>query len=550
MNDTNFRSRIIRIFVIPVLIIFTIGVPLMFHTYAVTQARYYVDENRQALERFRTYYRTSNRARVDSIIQIIKVHPDEMLTITDPDMHILAGDSVPGFDYDICHYTGVMSTVLVNGKLITVLHTTDEDGYAHWDMLPHLRAFAVVYRSMLVFLLAALFSITVSLLIYRYSLAPRINRFISADERMKAELHIANGVQQAMVLKGNEPTIDAVLVPAREVGGDLYDYMRVGERLYFCVGDVSDKGVPAAMMMAIIRSLFHQTAELSIPLREIVRQINHTISSNNSKNLFCTLFAGCVNMNTLRMEYINCGHCAPLLVSQSGGLSVLDCVPNMVLGIVDHYDFRVQETDVQRGDTLLLYTDGVSEAMNATNEQFGTERLMTVVRQVQPGQSFTEHIMNALTAFRGETEQNDDITMMTVRIPDSECVRYSSVKGRTVGIVNDVLRSACREDDLRLRLAVEEVVSNISAYAYADDGELAVTVHCSLPDALGESTVTIEFADKGVAFNPLLQDTPDLAASLEDRPIGGLGIFLARQIAELTYRRECDENHLTLTYKA
>lgn len=549
MVNTIFRKRIIRVFIVPVLIIFTIGVPLMFHTYTITQARYYAQENYQALERFKLHYTEYNRQRVDSIIQMIKVHTDEKLTITDPQMHILGGDSVPGFDYDISHYKGSMSTVWVNGQLITVLHTLDEEGYVHWDMLPHMRAFSVVYRSMLVFLLAALFSVSVSLLIYRYSLAPGINKIIASDERMKTELNIAHKVQLAMVPHSREKDISAILLPAREVGGDLYDYVRVGERLYFCIGDVSDKGVPAAMMMTITRSLFHQTTELGLPLQKSVRQMNHTFSVGNSRNMFCTFFAGCLNMNTLNLEYINCGHCAPIIRKQNGEIQTLDCEPNVVLGIIDHFDFQLQEVQLDRYDSLLLYTDGVTEAMNTSHEQFGLQRLLQVASSVHDGIDMPATVMQAVQDFRGDAEQNDDITMMVVQVSESEQIIFPSVKGHTVEIVDAILDKAQRSDDLRLRLAIEEIVSNIGSYAYEQDGELAVTVHRSLYES-NESAVTLEFADQGIPFNPLLATDPDVTATLEERKIGGWGIFLARRIADLTYRYEHGTNHLSMTYKA
>ncbi|MCQ2342553.1 MAG: SpoIIE family protein phosphatase [Paludibacteraceae bacterium] len=542
------RKKIVLTFIGPFLIVFVIGLPILYQMFVTTQIRYYASENLHGLSTFRDYTKQMSRSSLDSLMQTVKFTTYEQLTITDPQGHIVAGDSMPQFDYDISHYDGILSTRIVNGSLYTVIHVHDEDGYAHWDVVPHFKCFEVIYRGMLFFLLAGLLCIIVSLLIYRFHLLPQLNTLISGDARMKTELNIAHGVQQAMLPHDFEPTINSVLIPAREVGGDLYEYIWVGQRLYFCIGDVSDKGVPSAMAMAIIRSLFHQTAELGIPLDEIIRQVNHTMSENNTNTLFCSLFAGCVRMDTLKMEYINCGHCPPILVDNNGLPHLLEVVPNIVLGVADNFDFQKQVVQLHTDDTLLLYTDGVTEAMNSRREQFGTERLLEITAHHAAHSALIDDILSQLDGHRGEAEQNDDITMVAIQLHAIPPMHYDTISNRTIDIVDDVLKQADRTDDLRLRLAVEEVVNNIVSYAYEEDGVLDVFVHQYAFS--NQHVVTMEYVDKGAPFNPLQKEQPDLTSGVGQRPIGGMGIYLARQITNLNYRYENGENHLCMTYFA
>ncbi len=270
-------------------------------------------------------------------------------------------------------------------------------------------------------LLLQILGILMMILILRYVFLNQIkyNRLNERKEKMQSELHIAHNIQMSMIPKifpafpdRKDLDMAAILVPAKEVGGDLYDFFIREERLYFCVGDVSGKGVPASLVMAVTRSLFRTLAGREKSPAKIVTQMNESMSDMNESNMFVTLFLGALDMKTGRLDYCNAGHNAPLTLTDK--IAPLPVKPNLPLGILQDFEYQEQSTSLVPDDALFLYTDGVTEAENIHHELFGEKRMEEVLHERRTAQEHLEAINAAVAAFVGEAPQSDDITVLFI----------------------------------------------------------------------------------------------------------------------------------------
>ncbi len=242
---------------------------------------------------------------------------------------------------------------------------------------------------------------------------------------IERDLHIASGIQMGMLPK-NFPTradrddvqLYASLTPAKEVGGDLFDFYFRDEKLFFCIGDVSGKGVPASLFMAVTRSIFRTvSAHESMP-DSIVATMNETIADMNETNMFVTLFVGVLDLPTGLLRYCNAGHDAPLLVG--AGVGELPCDPNIPVGFMPSWQYTLQEAEIYTGTTIFLFTDGLTEAEDATHAQFQMERITEVAtqalsRQQQEPRQLIDLMTDAVHQFVADAEQSDDLTMMGIQ---------------------------------------------------------------------------------------------------------------------------------------
>ena len=254
------------------------------------------------------------------------------------------------------------------------------------------------------------------------------------QERIDSELRIASAIQMGMLPKQfpafpdrKDIDIYAQLIPAKEVGGDLYHFFLKGERLLFCVGDVSGKGIPASLIMSVICRALPTVAEHFVHPSEILKIVNGTLAERNDSSMFCTLFLGMLELDTGRLVYCNAGHNAPLLVAPCTSLSTdqekpgtvtsLHVKPNLPLGVFDEVDFEEQEMILPEGSSLFLYTDGVTEAENGSRQLYSVERLQQQLTATN-GQSPELTIQTVLTDVRqfvGDAAQSDDITVLCLK---------------------------------------------------------------------------------------------------------------------------------------
>lgn len=240
-------------------------------------------------------------------------------------------------------------------------------------------------------------------------------------ERIGSELKIARDIQQGMLPKTFPPYPDCdevamygSLVPAKEVGGDLYDFQILNGHLLFCVGDVSGKGVPASLMMAVTRSLFRTVCGRTTEPEEIMNQMNAAMSEMNENSIFVTFFIGNLDLKTGILSYSNAAHCPPVLVNET--ISTLQMDANIPLGVMD-WDYTRQEIHVGLDSIIFLYTDGLTEAENTTHGQFGEERMLVELEKMADAtpRNLIDHISEVIQVFESGTEQSDDLTMLAIR---------------------------------------------------------------------------------------------------------------------------------------
>ena len=268
-------------------------------------------------------------------------------------------------------------------------------------------------------------------IIYRTARSARSLREASAEkERVDSELRIARGIQESMLPKTfplfsecKDVDIYASLVPAKEVGGDLYDFNIRDGKLFFCIGDVAGKGVPASLVMAVTRSLFRIVSDHEDQPETIVMDINESLFEMNDSDMFVTLFVGVLDLATGLLRYCNAGHEEPLLIGK--GVGLLPSANNIPVGLMQGRSFKGQDAYIYPGTTIFLYTDGLTEAEDATHAQYGKQRLTRTARQALASNKYDPETIvkvqtDALHSFVGNAEQSDDLTMLAIRYNEAE----------------------------------------------------------------------------------------------------------------------------------
>lgn len=245
---------------------------------------------------------------------------------------------------------------------------------------------------------------------------------------IQKDLQIANGIQQSMLPKKfpafphrTDVDLHAFLEPAKTVGGDLFDFFMMDEdRLFFIIGDVSDKGIPAALFMAITKAIFksHFSNESCGDICDEVRQVNRFLCADNSSFMFVTAFLGIMNLKTGEIEYIDAGHEPPLILRRDGEVEVMKKHGGLALAIDDGFEYTSQQVTLNPGDALFLYTDGATDANNITGHRYGLEQirhLLSPLAVTGSPKDINDLFYQEIKSFIGEAAQFDDITVMTIR---------------------------------------------------------------------------------------------------------------------------------------
>ena len=241
------------------------------------------------------------------------------------------------------------------------------------------------------------------------------------NERMKSELDVGREIQMSMIpshfpdIKGVD--LYAALQPAREVGGDLYDFFKIDDdHLIFGIGDVSDKGVPAALFMAVTKTLVKTNANYSTLPGQILTEVNRELSKENESSMFVTYFLCLLDINSGKLCYCNAGHNPPLYISAKGKLTKLDQLHGPVLGAVEDFKYGQDEIVMKKGEQIVLFTDGITEAMDVNNAQYSNERLDNLFSHngKHKAKDAVNAILEDVSEFRGEAEQSDDITILSI----------------------------------------------------------------------------------------------------------------------------------------
>ena len=389
-------------------------------------------------------------------------------------------------------------------------------------------------------------------------------------QRIDSELSIAHDIQMSMVSKSFSPfpeceklELSAMLRPAKEVGGDFYDFFIRDGKLFFCIGDVSGKGVPASLVMAITKTMFRVFAKDTDSAADIMRKLNDVLSDHNEANMFVTMWIGVLDFEANSLSYCNAGHNPPLLTQPDGSLRWLEtkaCLPIGVLESAEYHETMLKMSDSQ---ALLLYTDGVTEAENISQEQFGMQRVQDVFLQSAPYSIMTiiENLQQELARFAAGAEQTDDITLLCVRMNGLwNAPEHLACNERTLVVDNRLEESSRLQPFVEeigatlhlpanltfsLNLALEEALVNAISYAYPDGEKGNVTLKAFWHDE--PTAVEFELIDSGKMFNPLMVPEPDMTQDAENRQVGGLGVFLVRNLMDdVKYQYRKGHNQLLM----
>ncbi|MBS0152876.1 MAG: anti-sigma factor antagonist [Nitrospira sp.] len=393
----------------------------------------------------------------------------------------------------------------------------------------------------------------------------------AAKTRMQEELNVGRDIQRSMLPRvfpafpdRKEVELYAVLEPALEIGGDLYDFFLVDQhRLCFVIGDVSGNGVPAALFMAMTKIMVKTRAASDPSPASIVTHVNDALSAENDSCMFVTLYLGILNLRDGTLVTTNAGHNPPLLKRANGTFEWLTAQDGPLVGPMAGIAFKESTIQLESGDELFLYTDGVTEADNKRRELFGKDRLKMVLGKSQALSVVDRlgEVMQAVKAFAGDAPQADDITMLGLRyhgmtLPDVATRIFRQTMPNQLEAI-PVLQIAFEEYVAQwerakpliptLNMALDDLLNNVVQYAFPND---PTERHIHVEGDVQDGCVILTITDDGIPFNPLSAAPPDLSLLLHEREIGGLGIHLVRSMFdEITYHRNVGCNVLTVKKK-
>ena len=368
--------------------------------------------------------------------------------------------------------------------------------------------------------------------------------FAAKKAVMERELNIAHNIQMALLPQSfpehSDLDLYATQTPARDVGGDLYDYFVHDGRLVFCIGDVSGKGVPAALLMAVMRSMFRSEARRAESAADVVETMSRNLCEEYTGGEFVTMFVGVLDLSSGRLDYCNAGHEPPLVSGQP-----MEVKRNLPVGALSDWLYEGGLTKLKPGDTLFLYTDGLSETKNSTGELLGRKHVqqLAIEHATDTARQLVELMEAEVHRHAGDAEQNDDITMLAIKWQPNQMMMRASMDdiSSIEPFISLVAKQAGMEgrEAKRLRLAVEEAVANIINHGQAT----AIRLQAKTGD--GQLVLTID--DDGQPFDPTADSATDFSVPADQRPPGGLGIMILHQMTDgLEYQRHDGHNVLKI----
>jgi sigma-B regulation protein RsbU (phosphoserine phosphatase) len=385
-------------------------------------------------------------------------------------------------------------------------------------------------------------------------------------DRMEEELNIGRDIQMSMLPlefpafpDRDEFSIQALLQPAREVGGDFYDFFFINpEEICLVVGDVSGKGVPAALFMAVTKTMIKTRAMDDPSPASIVTRVNDEMSVDNPSSMFVTLFIAICNTRTGECRFTNAGHNPPYIQRQAGGHDCLNQRHGPIIGAVEGLAYGESRTALLRGDQLLIFTDGVTEALNSEGDLYSERRLEELLTGMgaTAAADLVKGVMDSVEGFASGAEQADDITllaygfnkdpeqserqqMMVVIRPELQEIERLNREISEFATANDLPASLVG----KLNIAMDDLVNNIISYGLDSESGQDIRVKC----LIAGNRFLVEVTDGGKPFNPFENLSVDTTSSLDDREMGGLGRLLVSELMdEVDYERRRDRNVVSL----
>ena len=385
-----------------------------------------------------------------------------------------------------------------------------------------------------------------------------LSRVTAEKERIGAELDVARHIQASMLPcifpafpERHEFDIYASMTPAKEVGGDFYDFFLVDDdHLALVIADVSGKGVPAALFMMISKTLLKSAAQSGLSPKAVLEKVNGQLCENNDAEMFVTVWLGILEISTGRMTCANAGHEYPAVMRRDGAFELLKDRHGFVLAGMEGARYREYELELGAGDRLLVYTDGVPEATDASGTLYGTERMLHALNAAKDGscRQLLESLHRDVDDFAGGADQFDDITMLCIEMrSEASDMKKLSIAPTLEKLPEaaDFFESILSKAEVPMKViaqvnvAVDEIFSNIARYS----GASLATLGCSLAGG----RVTLRFSDNGRPYDPTGKPDPDTTLSAEERETGGLGIFMVKKLMdEVSYEYADGLNILTL----
>ncbi len=386
-----------------------------------------------------------------------------------------------------------------------------------------------------------------------------LSRVTAEKERIGAELNVATQIQASMLpcifpaFPGRkEFDIYATMTPAKEVGGDFYDFFLVDDdHLALVMADVSGKGVPAALFMVIAKTLIKNAAQTGLSPKAVLEKVNNQLCENNEAEMFVTVWFGVYEISTGKLIAANAGHEYPAVKRAGGKFELLKDKHGFVLAGFEGARYREYVLDLKAGDTIFVYTDGVTEATDTDNVLYGTDRMLSALNGTEDAipEKLLQKVKADIDAFKGDAPQFDDITMLALKV---KSIKADSMKRisiapslESIDKVTAFLEQCLENQDVpvkaisQINIAADEIFSNIARYS----GATTVSVGCETKN----NQAIIRFADNGRPYDPTEKADPDITLSAEQRDIGGLGIFMVKKtMDEIVYEYEDGFNILTI----
>ncbi len=424
-------------------------------------------------------------------------------------------------------------------------------------------------------------------------------------KRIERELDLARNIQLSM-LPGEERDENSdddrhelapFLLPAKEVGGDFYDFFKIdNDHLCVVIGDVSGKGVAAALFMMVARIILRTMTKNLKSVVDAFNKTNYALAKRNRLNMFVTVWAGIIDLRTGHIDFASAGHNPPAIRHKDGSVEFIPSKAGLVMAAMEDTVYKQQSYEMKKGDTLFLYTDGVTEATNSENKLFGDDRLLETIKK--SGDLDTANtctfVKKEIDKFVQDVPQFDDITMLAVKFNGSDepvWERYEKTidvsgnnKGELKSFVEDILTpmdgakkmqmqdaweryekivdvipenqdiltafvegilapmDGSMKSQMQINIAIDEIYSNIVKFSGATRVTLIVEVRKAT------LTARLTFIDNGKPYDPIKQADPDITLPAEEREIGGLGIFIVKKTMDsVSYRRNGENNELAIT---
>ncbi len=389
------------------------------------------------------------------------------------------------------------------------------------------------------------------LMIFTTDMIDKYKNIEKNKDAIEIELKTATNIQKSMLpailpyFPGrNEFEIFANMIPAKQVGGDFYDFYFIDQDHFaFLISDVSGKGVPSALFMVISKTIIKTNLQLGLSFEEAIEKTNTQLFEGNKESMFVTSWIGVLEISTGKVEFINAGHNYPILKKSNNEICFLKNRSGFILAGKKDSKYNSFNIKLEKGDMLFLYTDGITETINLSKEQYGEERLKNLLlnESNKSIEDICKDVKKDIDSFSNNSEQFDDITMVCLKYNGLDVISNKSINGSfeaktdkiedVTNFINKLIAECKVETKTRaeINIIIDEIFGNIAKYAYnKTEGKVEVSAFLTK----NPLSLNIIFEDRGIPYNPLNAKEINKNISVNDRKYGGLGIGIVKKISD------------------